>query len=75
MSESESRLQMQGKRGNGKHGEGCLFVGENECPHANFRQQVGTLRQHPALHASRLALPMKWKIAQPCLHYLCTPKD
>ena len=35
----------------------------------------GARRQSPALHASCLALTMEWKMAQPCLHYLCTLKD
>lgn len=71
----DSKLRELG--GNGKTGKGvCLFVGENdECPHANLRQQVGTLRQYPTFHAACLALTMKWKMARPCLHYLCTPKD
>lgn len=70
----DCKLRKQG--GNGKNGKGCLLVGENdECLHANFRQQVGALRQSPALHASCLALTMEWKMAQPCLHYLCTLKD
>lgn len=61
----DCKLREQG--GNGKNGMGCLFVGENdECLHANFRQQVETLRRYPTLCASCLALTMEWKTARPC---------
>lgn len=70
----DCKLREQG--GNGKVGYRHLFVGENdEHPQANFRQQVGSLRQYPALHASCLALTLMWEMAQSCLHYLCTPED
>lgn len=62
--------------GNGKYGKGCLFVRENdEHSYTNFRQQVETLKQCPALCTSCLALTAVWKMTQPCLHYLCTPQD